>query len=222
MVKDLDVNLVIIDNSTGAPLIVPVLPTNGRLAYDDGDQKPISVDILDIGAVDIPAGVELDSFSWDSFFPARYDESYCKTRSLLKPIEYRNRFSGWKDKGASLQVVCPAFGINKTMYIASFKPSMVGFEGDIEYRVTFKELKIQKPKKIATGATVRSGPAPEDRPKLPAADTTKSGTYTVQKGDTLSLIGKKVPKAWRTIYEDNKTVIGPNPDRIFPGQVYRV
>ena len=43
--------------------------------------------------------------------------------------------------------------------------------------------------------------------------------YTVRKGDTLSGIAKKlgIPN-WRTLYEQNKAVIGSNPNLIRPGQ----
>ena len=43
--------------------------------------------------------------------------------------------------------------------------------------------------------------------------------YKVQRGDTLSGIAKKlgIPN-WRTLYEQNKAVIGSNPNRIRPGQ----
>ena len=44
-------------------------------------------------------------------------------------------------------------------------------------------------------------------------------TYIVQRGDTLSGIAKKlgIPN-WRTLYEQNKAVIGSNPNLIRPGQ----
>ena len=43
--------------------------------------------------------------------------------------------------------------------------------------------------------------------------------YKVQRGDTLSVIAKKlgIPN-WRTLYEQNKAVIGSNPNLIRPGQ----
>ena len=43
--------------------------------------------------------------------------------------------------------------------------------------------------------------------------------YKVQRGDTLSVIAKKlgIPN-WRTLYEQNKSVIGSNPNLIRPGQ----
>jgi len=44
-------------------------------------------------------------------------------------------------------------------------------------------------------------------------------TYIVQRGDSLSRIAKKlgIPN-WRTLYEQNKAVIGSNPNLIRPGQ----
>lgn len=45
-----------------------------------------------------------------------------------------------------------------------------------------------------------------------------SKTYTVRSGDTLSGIGSKYGVSWKKIYEANKSVIGSNPNRIYPGQ----
>lgn len=47
------------------------------------------------------------------------------------------------------------------------------------------------------------------------------GEYTIQKGDTLSAIGKAHGVAWRDIYEANKDTI-KDPDKIFPGQKIRI
>jgi LysM repeat protein len=218
------VEITIKDNETGKSLTIPVLPTIGEIAYDDGDQKPITVDILDLGTVAIPAGVELDSIGWESFFPARHDPSYCAVGpSLLKtPLSYRNQFSSWKDNGTSLQVIIAAFGLNKTMFLQSFKPKLRGAEGDIYYTVNFTEHIKLAPKKVKPdGTPVSTGQTADDRP-APATAADASNTYTVVNGDTLTLIGKKVPKPWKTIYEDNKAVIGTNPNLIKPGQVYKL
>jgi nucleoid-associated protein YgaU len=55
---------------------------------------------------------------------------------------------------------------------------------------------------------------------LRAGTTTATRTYTVQRGDTLSGIAAKLGVAdWRRLYEANRGVVGPDPNRIFPGQV---
>ncbi len=49
-----------------------------------------------------------------------------------------------------------------------------------------------------------------------------SQKYTVKSGDTLSGIAQKIlgdASLWPKIYDDNKDVIGKNPNLIFPGQV---
>jgi nucleoid-associated protein YgaU len=50
-------------------------------------------------------------------------------------------------------------------------------------------------------------------------------TYTVQKGDSLSLIAKRLlgdMKRWTEIFSLNKDVIGDDPDRIYPGQTLKL
>lgn len=46
----------------------------------------------------------------------------------------------------------------------------------------------------------------------------KTITYTVKSGDSLSSIAKKYKTTWQTIYKNNKTIIGSNPNKIYPGQ----
>lgn len=49
-------------------------------------------------------------------------------------------------------------------------------------------------------------------------NSVKNTIYIVKKGDTLSSIAKKYNTSWKKIYEDNKSIIGSNPNLIFPGQ----
>jgi nucleoid-associated protein YgaU len=57
---------------------------------------------------------------------------------------------------------------------------------------------------------VSAPPAPQPGPR----------TYTVATGDTLSGIAARLGLAdWRRLYEANRGLIGPDPNRIYPGQV---
>jgi nucleoid-associated protein YgaU len=45
--------------------------------------------------------------------------------------------------------------------------------------------------------------------------------YTVKEGDTLSEIAHRqfgLKDGWTELYKHNKSVIGPDPDKIYPGQ----
>jgi nucleoid-associated protein YgaU len=48
--------------------------------------------------------------------------------------------------------------------------------------------------------------------------------YTVVPGDNLTLIAQKIcgNDDWDKIYQQNKAVIGDNPNLIFPGQVFHI
>ena len=53
------------------------------------------------------------------------------------------------------------------------------------------------------------------------AKDVESGVYVVEKGDNLNKIAKKLTGSsanWKAIYNQNKDVIGGNPNRIDPGQ----
>lgn len=47
-------------------------------------------------------------------------------------------------------------------------------------------------------------------------------TYTIKRGDTLSGIAGKYGTTWQTIYNNNRDIIGSNPNLIKPGQILKV
>lgn len=218
MVKGLNVNLVICDNDTKQYYPIPVLPET--ILYECGDALKDTVKIINLGNVDFPSGVDLDSISWSSFFPARYDSGYCMTSNMFTPLGYRGIFEMWKNKASSLQVICAAAGINKNMTLNSFKPELAGFEGDIYYKATFKERRIIKPIQVELGATIPQVAKPGLVSRDPAVSGSIPGTYTVQTGDTLYAIAKRysIPD-WHTLYEKNRSAVGTDPNKLYVGQV---
>jgi LysM repeat protein len=50
-------------------------------------------------------------------------------------------------------------------------------------------------------------------------DATPAGDYTVKRGDTVAKIAAAHHQQWRELYQSNLSVIGSNPNRIYPGQV---
>ena len=57
---------------------------------------------------------------------------------------------------------------------------------------------------------------------IPSTSTSSSVTYTVQSGDNLTKIANKYNTTWQKIYEDNKDVIGKDPNLIKVGQVLTI
>ena len=98
---------------------------------------------------------------------------------------------------------------------------------------------------LSTGSMFEGGPNPypnsstpstpktdddSDKTETPKSETPKSETpskttttgdkYTVKRGDTLSKIAvaQDVDGGWQALYAENKSVVGSNPNLIFPGQ----
>ncbi|MFH8403648.1 transglycosylase family protein [Streptomyces sp. NPDC018019] len=61
----------------------------------------------------------------------------------------------------------------------------------------------------------RKTPAPSHKA---APKSNPKGNYTVKSGDTLAKIAASHGTNWKSVYENNKSVIGGNPNLIFPGQ----
>jgi murein DD-endopeptidase MepM/ murein hydrolase activator NlpD len=62
----------------------------------------------------------------------------------------------------------------------------------------------------------------ESKPSTGGSDSAKTTSYTVVGGDTLFKIAKAqgVEGGWKSVYEDNRDVVGGDPDLIFPGQKF--
>ena len=90
-----------------------------------------------------------------------------------------------------------------------------------KYSATMKEIaKLEN-----TSADKLSGydtPTTTTSSSAPTTQTSNNKTYTVRSGDTLSGIGSKYGVSWKKIYEANKSVIGSNPNRIYPGQTLTI
>ncbi|MDX3232184.1 transglycosylase family protein [Streptomyces sp. ME19-01-6] len=77
-------------------------------------------------------------------------------------------------------------------------------------------------KSAGSGHSTGSGHSAGTRHRTPAPrrHTTGSGPYRVTPGDTLSHIAlrESVGGGWKALYRANRRTIGPDPDKIYPGQ----
>ena len=100
--------------------------------------------------------------------------------------------------------------------------------GDISFDITLKEHRAVS---AASSAVVTLSQADGGSSSSSAETTsersqpeTTATTYTVQKGDCLSAIARKITGSanWQALYNANKELIGGNPNLIYPGQVLTI
>ncbi|QAS52373.1 LysM peptidoglycan-binding domain-containing protein [Halobacillus litoralis] len=171
-----------------------------------------TIDINDVGEVDIPTGERVPTVAFSSFFPLHSD-SYCQYQDIPDPHDAFEKLEKVRESGKPIRLLITESPINDMYRIASISPQIRGGEPgdlyfDIEFRA-YKEIKIRKSTKSEK---------PKSRPSKP-----KPKVYVVVKGDNLWDIAKSElgsGSKWPSIYKipENKSTIGSNPDLIYPGQ----
>jgi nucleoid-associated protein YgaU len=73
----------------------------------------------------------------------------------------------------------------------------------------------------SSGSSERSGSSYSSSSSSSSAKAS-GHTYTVKSGDTLGAIAAANGESWQTLYSANSSMVGSNPDLIFPGQVLSV
>lgn len=191
---------------------LPVNPSQFSLSVGNKNE---TVNVVDLGDVNLLGGEALASIELSSFFPAEY-APYCAYRSIPEPYEAVKLIEQWRVNKKPLRLIITDTNINLLCTIESFEYGERGGSRDVYYKLSLKEyrhIKIEQLKVtgVATQSTAKPRPVTKPQPK----------TYTVKKGDYLILIAKKVygdSSKWRQIYNANRNVIGKNPNLIYPGQ----
>ena len=192
----------------------PILPSEYELASESNNT---SVFINALGEVNLIGKRKLRRVSFSSFFPKQiYD--VCQYTAFPEPQESVDIIEGMKNNGV-VQLIMTGTPVNMECTIESFTCGENDGTKDINFIIELKEYRRVKvktkerkellPKSVTSAATNR------------AAKSVASTVYTVVKGDCLSKIAKNLTgnsANWHAIYEQNKDVIGGNPDLIYPGQ----
>lgn len=199
-------------------LRLPVLPPEYTVT---SSQNNTVVNVVALGDVVLKGKRGLRSISFSSFFPTRYDAGYCEFTSIKKPKAYVEMIESMKRSGA-VKLVITDTSINFRCTIESFEWGENDGTGDIDYTVTLQEYRVPSASsssvvKISESTTTTTEATGETR----VEQAVTGGTYTVKSGDCLSSIARKMlgTSNWQALYEQNKAVIGSNPNLIYPGQV---
>lgn len=197
---------------------IPVLPSEYTVT---SEQSNTSVTVCNLGEVNLIGKRKLKQISFSSFFPYHYDESYCegrpdKPKAMVKKIEAMQQ-------AGKAKLTITGTDINLYVTIENFEWGENDGTGDIAYTLTMKEYRHVN---IPASTLVKEAPAAPAAEMAardqPAAAATQ--TYTVKSGDCLSTIARKLTgsASWQAIYEQNKSIIGSNPNLIKPGQVLTI
>lgn len=201
----------------------PVLPSEYKVQGSRGIE---TVNINAVGETDLGGMRGLRTVSFSSFFPKHYDASYCEFRGIKNPQRYVKQIEQMMN-GGIVKLIVTGTAINFPCRISSFEWGEDDGTGDIRFSITLKEhrkIAISQSSVVAESqATTQT--ASEDTSAKDTAkreDTReKPKTYTVKRGDSLSSIARKLTGSadWRALYEQNKSIIGSNPNLIRDGAV---
>lgn len=237
MIHERPVNITIKDKALGGYVQIPVLPSS--IEINSGDAIDTITTVLGIGSVGTRVGTDLATINWSSFFPRRYDPSYCQLKELKTPEGYALIFNTWKDKGTIVQVIIPSARINIPMKVTAIPNKIEGFEGDLTYSITLLEHRTVKPVKISTLDSVllagvdvvKADRAKVNRyetraPAPPKTTVGKLKEFVVKTRETLVTIAKKTFTPWAELYDTRlkSTVeaIKDNPAVIAIGEVFKL
>lgn len=188
-----------------------ILPQEYKMTSESNNTQVI---VHTLGEINLLGKRKLKNISLSSFFPAQ--KYYCcQYSSFPTPEESVRLIEKMKEKG-ELRLIMTGTEINMECTIESFTWGENDGTKDINFTLELKEYRRVKlfsketiSEKVEVAVTKRE------------SKEVKSMTYIVKSGDNLSKIAKELTGTstnWKAIYEQNKAIIGGNPNRIYPGQ----
>lgn len=190
-------------------------------------RESTEVKILNGKTVTVMGNKKLIEISYSSYFPKNYSPA-CDISSIKSPMKYVGMIEKILNGDNYARVNIPKKKINKLFSITSWtwKPRA---NGDIDYSIELKEFnKPQENNVIAIPTATASSEATVTafsgslNGEARETKTVEPTTYTVQAGDYLCAIARAFNMDWRDLYNDNKDVIGNDPNAITPGTILKV
>ncbi|WP_300781921.1 LysM peptidoglycan-binding domain-containing protein [uncultured Acetatifactor sp.] len=200
----------------------PVLPEKVVVSYGSDNDR---VKVCGVGEVTVIQDSDAAVISFSRFFPEHYF-SGCDYENIPNPLDAVNTILALKNSKRPVRFTITG-GMNISMYVTieRFETEEQGGDpGTIHYAITLKEYREVSVRQVKVQVSAKKATisAPVSR-----TDTAPSGgqTYTVVKGDCLWNISKKFYGSgakYTIIYDANKSVIGGNPNLIYPKQVLTI
>lgn len=197
------------------------IPVNPEVISIDSPFNVNTVNIASLGDIAIAGERGLKTISFSSFFPRDYNPTYCEFEGGIEPFKWVEIIERWRDDRRNIRLIVGGTPLSIPVFVSSFtiEPERAGAPGDIYYSIELTEFRaIQTEIKQTIQNTSASKAKAAQRPK---SEKNTSKSYTVKKGDSLWKIAKAYygnGAQWRRIYDANKSVIGKNPNLIYPNQ----
>ena len=207
-------------NAEKEKIQLPVLPE--EFSVTNGSNND-SVNLVGLGEIIIMQSRPALRFRFSSFFPAAKFPGL-QVDKITKPLTLIQKINTWKASKKPIHFIATACGVDLYATIEDFKYSEAGGDpGTYQYSITLKEYREIKVRQVKVNIPKATATVKKEEPRVD--NTVKPKTYTVKSGDCLWNIAKKFygnGALYTKIYNANKSVIGGNPNLIYPGQVYTI
>lgn len=132
--------LIITDLTNNEVIYIPVLPQEFKVSYSASFG---SWQILKIGEVKYPEGVELSGIAWDSFFECKAlkDNEYVQTEHWMDPNDIHDKLERIKIEGRPCRIMLTDTTINFDCYLESFQPTYKEIKERIYYSISWIQAK---------------------------------------------------------------------------------
>ena len=207
-------------NAEKEKIQLPVLPE--EFSVTNGSNND-SVNVVGLGEIIIMQSRPALQFSFSSFFPAAKFPGL-QVDKITKPLTLIQKINTWKASKKPIHFIATACGVDLYATIEDFKYSEAGGDpGTYQYSITLKEYREIKVRQVKVNIPKATATVKKEEPRVD--NSVKPMTFTVKSGDCLWNIAKKFygnGALYTKIYNANKSVIGGNPNLIYPGQVYTI
>lgn len=214
------------------------LPVNPEDITISGSSSNDTTDTVGQGEISNIGFPGLKELTISSFFPKRYNgELYINTGGQFEEPEfYIKFFEDIKKDRKPFRLIITDLNINMLVSIESFSNTYAYGTDDVDYELELKEYKehnIRILKATSTGfvnvdsVQKVSSVTPTNTNSNRSVEKSIPKTYTVVSGDNLWTVAQRLlgdGSRWNEIYSynNNKSIIGGNPNLIRPGQVLSI
>ncbi|MCD7810359.1 MAG: LysM peptidoglycan-binding domain-containing protein [Ruminococcus sp.] len=207
-------------NAEAEKLRIPVLPEKFTVSIGSSNS---SVDVAGLGEIVIKQARPAFQFSFESFFPKKTFPGV-SVSSPTAPLTCVSKLKSWHNGDKPVHLILTDVGINLYCTIESFTYYEQGGDvGTIHYSLTLKEYREVTVRSVTVNTSTSVASVTSTQTRVDNSATPE--TYTVKSGDCLWNIAKKYygsGSKYTVIYNANKSVIGSNPNLIYPGQVLTI